>query len=119
MGLTRVTLEARWDASVKSSQKINRYKKRRNPKEPSTFREAIQHYGIDDWTHEVLESHTNIVSALLAEVRWIKNLDSHHKGWNCTPGGEIPPGVRLSEILEGIKLLSEDERKELNSLQTI
>lgn len=71
--------KARWKTHIKESIT--------NPK--GKFHIAINQYGVENCIYEVIENGFNSISHLaLAEIKYIKQLDSYKNGLNSTPGGD-------------------------------
>ena len=103
VGLTRRSLEERWFSTVKQSKK-KKYN-RRKFKEPTTLNKAIEFYGDDQWDHRVLEEHDDLITALFSEQNWIRTLKTNQFefGYNRSVGGEIPPGIRIDELIDDLR----------------
>lgn len=55
------------------------------------FHRAIRKYGIDDWSHELLEVDIpTIEEAKELEIMYISMYDSYSNGYNSTTGGDCP-----------------------------
>lgn len=78
IGITSASMETRLKQHVREARNKNIYK----------FHKAINKYGIDNFSSEVLES--DIVSDLAVEREkyWIKKFDSFKNGYNMTDGGQ-------------------------------
>ena len=60
-----------------------------NYKNNEYFYSAIQKYGWDNFTHEIIESNLTLEEANIREEYWIKHYDStnHEQGYNIRSGG--------------------------------
>lgn len=52
---------------------------------------ALKKYGRDAFFIEVIEDDVPLAELQDRESHWIAFFDSHHNGYNCTPGGEANP----------------------------
>ena len=82
IGLTKKTTAFRWNQHVQNSKK-------KTGKGCRHFWNAIRKYGKDAFSHEVLEVHTDLDQANLAEEWWIRQLDTRNPefGFNLSRGG--------------------------------
>ena len=87
VGLTKLSMMKRWNRHV--------YCAMRSAKGTGTshFANAIRKYGKDAFSHEVLETCTDLESANAAEQKWISRHDTRNpeRGFNLTPGGGHTP----------------------------
>ena len=83
VGQTITSLNKRWLAHIQESKT--------NSTRP--LYRAINKYGIDNFKIKILEEcDSNILSE--REIYWIKQLDTYHKGYNATTGGDINKNIR-------------------------
>jgi hypothetical protein len=55
------------------------------------IRNAIQAYGRDHMTIQVVETNVPINVLRDREAYWVAHFDTHKRGYNCTPGGDCNP----------------------------
>lgn len=80
------------------------------------FNSAIQKYGWDNFSHEILASNLSKQEAYWGEIYFIKVYDStnREKGYNITEGGDGGRGTHLSE--EHKRKLTEASKKKCTGL---
>lgn len=61
----------------------------KNYKTASKFYLAIQEYGWDSFTHEIIDTAENEIDANYLESYYIRKFNSIKKGYNITEGGDI------------------------------
>ncbi len=83
IGWTSFSIEQRWRSHCRSAKLNSKF----------VFHAAIRKYGIDNWSHTVLEVHQTRENAKLAEMRLIAEYRTHCgqfpvHGYNMTLGGD-------------------------------
>ena len=91
VGLTSKSLEARWKEHLHQASQHSEY----------AFHRAISKYGVDAWTHEILETQDDPIAANDAEIRLIAEhktfiYDHPDLGYNMTKGGQGNLGLKFS-----------------------
>ncbi|GEM_PF-2366541 len=101
VGQTTLTLRERWNCHLSAS---------RNTPKPSYFQRAIQKYGADNFSIEVLVETEDREVVDQLEIFYIQQFDStnHEKGYNLQIGGRDGGGGRPIGIL-----VSDETRKKL------
>lgn len=84
VGWTSTSMEWRWRRHCYSAQEGSRL----------YFHAAIRKYGIESFTHEILDVLATEAGAKRAEKLWIKRLGTFGSGYNLTMGGEGVMGLR-------------------------
>lgn len=105
IGITVKTMEARW---YEHCSDANRNKRRK-------FFAAINKYGKDNWTHEVLFESTNEEEIVNKEIEFIELFDSINNGYNMTKD-RFRRGLKHSiESIEKMKIAQKEKhaRKKL------
>jgi len=87
IGLTKGSLESRWNRHVNSSVNGSNF----------TIHNAIRKYGSKNFKIETIEKCNSISSLKKSEIKWIKELNSLNGGYNMTSGGEGTFGFKHSE----------------------
>lgn len=90
IGLTSQTIEKRWKNHIYAAKSSKNGKWH--------FPNAIQKYGPEAFSHEILEVCDTLETAKLSEIKWIKfyNTRDPGKGFNSTKGGDyIPPTPKI------------------------
>jgi group I intron endonuclease len=94
--------------SIDISERWKFYRKE-NMKSQRKLYAAAKKYGIDNFEFIILETCDNVPWILdYREIYWIKYLDSHHNGYNCTIGGQ---GFRMGKHSEETKKKMSKNRK--------
>lgn len=79
IGCTKTSIHVRWNGHCYCASNHSNLH----------FHRAIQKYGIDNWTHEILESDLESKQdASESERYWISWYDTFINGYNMTPGGD-------------------------------
>ena len=104
VGLTTRSMEERWDEHISDSQHKDYH-----------FYNAINKYGPDCWTHEVIAEYDNEIVGE-AEEYWISYLDTFRNGYNSTTGGDhyiMSEEVKekMAEAKRGLTLSDETKLK--------
>lgn len=131
VGVTKRTIEERWDMSVKDAHKtmseLQLRRDRLTQRNPKTGGEKTQlqikrinekierlkgsmsydiiTMGLDAWEHTTLETFDNMIEALLAERSWIAklNLQNPDIGYNRSPGGELPKWINVVDVVDDVE----------------
>lgn len=82
------------------------------------FFNAIQEFGWNNFSHDILETNISPADIDQKEQEYIKKYDSYYNGYNSTPGGLTmteEQRIALSQALIGIKRSQESIEKQLNT----
>lgn len=109
IGITSKTMEQRWKEHVDASKHTGYH-----------FHNAIQLYGKDNWTHEILHDNIDTVEEAEALEKYcIKKYDTFENGYNRTSGGACggAPFSRMSEEEKDIacKAISDKNKLRYNT----
>lgn len=91
IGQTKYTMEHRWNQHCVTARHKVKVSK------AYAFASAIIKYGVNNWTHDVLEYGLTKEDAIIAEQKWINHFDSYNNGYNSTLGGDYFDGCVRSK----------------------
>lgn len=82
------------------------------------FYQAIQEFGWNNFSHEIIENDVSPFDVERKEREYIALYDSYKNGYNASPGGNIPSDEgrkKISNALTGIKRSSESITKQITT----
>lgn len=93
-----------------------RFRSHKSEKTGSYISRAINKHGLENFSFEIIEEHTNRMDALKREIELIKTHNSiRPNGYNISPGGDNPPCKTGNQHHNYGKKLTEKEKENLRN----